>query len=69
MFRRMDGLSELFIVIAMSGIEPIITGHFVVSLRDVLNKQRDKIQSRHGFPDKDIIFVPVVMECNIFAVI
>ena len=53
----------------VSGIKPIVAGHFEILFRDVLNKQFDKINGRNSFLYKGIIFVFVVMKSYIFAII
>ena len=53
----------------VSGIKPIVAGHFEILFRDVLNKQFDKINGRNSFPHKGIIFVFIVMKSYIFAII
>ncbi len=69
MFRWMDSFYQFFITAAVPGIKTVITGHFVMRLRYMLDQQRNKVQNRNGFLHEGIILVPVVMESDIFTVI
>lgn len=50
-------------------IKPIVPGHFKIFFRDVLYQQLDEINGREGLPDKGIIFVPVVVESDMAAIV
>lgn len=51
------------------GIKPIITSHLKILFRDMLYEELNEVDGREGFLDKDIVFMPVVMESDVFAVI
>lgn len=53
----------------VSGIKPIITCHLKILFRDMLYEELDEVDGREGFLDKNIVFMPVVMESDVFAVI
>lgn len=53
----------------MAGIKPIIAGHFKIPFRDMLYQEFNEVDGGDSLLDKDIVFMPVVMESNIFAVI
>lgn len=53
----------------MPCIQTIITSHFKMFFRDVLNKQFNKFNRRKRFFNVSIIFMTVVMESYISAVI
>ena len=53
----------------MSGINPIITGHFEMFFRNMLGELGHKIKNQNGFSAQLPVFVAVVMEGNKFAVI
>lgn len=53
----------------MSGINTKIADHFKLFFRDVPDQPCDKLEGRNGFGNKDIIFMPVIMKGNGFAVI
>lgn len=57
------------IFLAMTGIQTVIAGHFVVRLRYVLNQKGYEVQSRYCFLYKNIVLVAVVMESDIFAIV
>lgn len=59
-----DGSANTSIGLAMASIETIITDHFKMLFRDVADESFDKVHSRNGLMDQDIIFVSVVMEGN-----
>lgn len=49
---------------AMSSIDAVITDHLKVFFRDVSDESFDKVHSRNGLMNKEIIFVSVVVEGN-----
>ena len=53
----------------VSGIKPIITRHLKIVFRDMLYEEFDEVDGREGLADKDIIFMSVVMESDVLAVI
>ena len=53
----------------MSGIDPVITDHFKLPFGDMPDQSGDKFKGRNGFGNKDIIFMPVVVERNGITVI
>lgn len=69
MFGFVDYFVELLVSLAVPGIETIIPGHFEILFRDMLNEKLNKVQGRESPLDKSIVFMPVVMEGDLFAVI
>lgn len=65
----MDSLEKLMIDFTLSCINAIVACHLEIFFWDVLNKQLDKINRRKSFPDKRIIFMPVVMESHVIPVV
>lgn len=57
------------IFFAMAGIQAVIAGHFVVRLRYVLDQKGYEVQSWYCFLYKNIVFVSIVMESDIFAIV
>lgn len=53
----------------MPGIKPVISGHFEMFFRDMLNQEFDEINGRKGSYHKRIIFVFVVVESDIFPIV
>ena len=53
----------------MPGIEPVIPRHLEIPFRDMLDQELYKINGRDRLLDKNVILMPVVMECDVFAVI
>ena len=51
------------------GIKPIVTGHFKIPLRDMLDEEFYEINGRDGLLDKNIVLMPVVVESDIIPVI
>lgn len=60
---------KLVILLSVSGIDPVITDHFKLSFGDMPDQPGDKLKGRNGFCNKDIIFMPVVVESNGIPVI
>lgn len=48
----------------MACIEAVIADHFEVLFGDVADQFFDELHGRDGFMDKDIVFVPIVVEGN-----
>ncbi len=70
MLRRMDGpATRRRVTYPVSGIKPIVAGHFKIPFRDMLNQELYEVNGRDGLLDKDIVLMPVVMESDVFAVI
>ena len=55
--------------IPVPGIKSVVPGHFKIFFRDVLYQQLDEINGRESLPDKGIIFVPVVVESHMAAIV
>lgn len=53
----------------MPRIKAIVSGHFKVFFRDVLDKKLDEFQYREGFLHIRVIFVLIVMKSDIFSII
>ena len=53
----------------MPGIKPVVTGHFKIPLRDMLDEEFYEINGRDGLLDKNIVLMPVVVESDIIPVI
>lgn len=66
---RMYSLVQRGIIFAVSGIDAVIPCHLKVPIRDVLYQELHKVKDRDRFPDKTIVFMPVVMESDLFPVI
>lgn len=60
---------QFAVYLPVPGIKAIIPGHFKILLRDMLDQEFDEVNSGQCFPDKRIIFVPVVVEGYIVTVI
>lgn len=54
---------------SVPGIKPIVTGHFKIPLRDMLDEEFYEINGRDGLLDKNIVLMPVVVESDIIPVI
>lgn len=68
-FGFMNCKGKGLIFFAMAGIQTVIAGHFVVRLRYVLDQKGYEVQSRYCFLYKNIVFVSIVMESDIFAIV
>lgn len=53
----------------MPCIKPIVTGHFKIPLRDMLDEEFYEINGRDGLLDKNIVLMSVVVESDIIPVI
>ena len=69
MFEFRNSLAELFVRFAVSCVEPIITCHFEVFFRYVLDEQGNKVHNRNCFFHIGIVFVFIVMEGHVFPII
>ena len=69
MFAFGNGTVKLGIYFTMSGIETAITDHLKVFFGYVANKTFDEIDSGNRFFHVLFIFVAVVVESNVFAII
>lgn len=50
-------------------IKSIVTCHFEILFRDMLDEQLNKIEGRKSLPDKGIIFMPVVMKGYVIPIV
>jgi len=69
MFFFWDGPMKLFVNGTVSGIEAAVADHFIILLRDMLDKAGDEIHDRKGFFNILVIFVPVIVEGDEVTVI
>ena len=53
----------------MPGIKPVVTCHLKIPFWDMLDEELYEIDGRDGLLDKNIIFMPIVMESDIIPVI
>lgn len=60
---------KTFVFFAMSCIEAVVSGHFKVLLRDVLDEKLNEVQYGEGFDDIRVIFVLIIMKSDIFSII
>lgn len=65
----MDCLEKFMVNAAMPCIEAVITGHLEMLFRDVLDQKLDEINDGEVFPDKNIVFMAVIVKGNGFSVI
>lgn len=65
----MNRLVQFVIDFPVSGIKPIVSGHFEIFLRDMLYQEFSEIDGRKSPFHKRIIFVSVVVESDIFTII
>ncbi len=64
-----DGTVQPFIFLTVSGINTIVSDHLEVLFRDMANQSLDELHGRNFFDNEFFIFMPVVMEGDIVAVI
>ena len=64
-----DGFPKRFIFFTVPGIETIVTCHFKVFFGDVLDEELYKIYGRKCPFYKGIVFVPVIVKCDVAAII
>lgn len=64
-----DSFPKRLIFFTVSGIETIVTSHFKILFRDMLNQELYKIYGRKRPFYKDIVFVPVIVKCDVAAII
>lgn len=69
MLRFVDCLVQLIVNVTVSGIKPIVPCHLEIFFRDMLDKQFYKINGGKSFSYKCVVFVSVVMESHVIAVI
>ena len=69
MFLLRDSTVQFLILFSMAGINAVITDHFEMLFRDVLDKKFHKFESCDSHNHKFIVFVTVVMESDIFTII
>lgn len=53
----------------MTCIDAIITDHLEVLFGDMPDKPVHELQSRNGFVNKSVVFVPVVVECDKITIV
>ena len=53
----------------MPGIKPIVTGHFKIPLRDMLDEGLYEVNGRDGLLDKNIVLMPVIVESDVFPIV
>ncbi len=64
-----DCPAEIFIRFTVPCIETVITGHFEMLFRYMLDKQGNKVHGRERFFHVGIVFVFIVVEGHIFPII
>ena len=64
-----DRTAQLVISLPVSCVQAVITDLFKMFFGDMLYQPFDKIHCRQGFRNQLVIFVAVVMECDIFTII
>ena len=69
MFFSGNGGIKLLGLLFCSGIETIVTNLLEVFFRDMLNKAMNELHDRNGFDNKFFVFVAIVMEGDIFAIV
>ena len=72
MFRRMNSRNKASVLNRRRKsnsriINTVVTDHFEMLIRDMNNEPLNKRNSRNGFDNEFVIFVPVVMESNMRA--
>ena len=72
MFGRMDGGNKASVLDSRRKrngrvVDAVVTNHFEMLIRDMNDEAFNKVNSRNGFNDEFVIFVPVVMEGNMRA--
>lgn len=63
-----DSFPKRTVFFTVPGIETIIMGHFKIFFRDVLDQELYKIYNRERLFYKSIVFVPVIVKCDVAAV-
>ena len=53
----------------MFGVNTVVSKHFKMFFRDMYNKPFDEIESRNTFFDGLMVFVPGVVECDVFTIV
>ncbi len=64
-----DCPAEIFVRFTVSCIETVITCHFEMFFRYVLDKQGNKVQYRNRFFNVGVVFVFIVVEGHVFTII
>lgn len=65
----MDCFVQAVINLPVSGVKAIVSCHFEIFIRDMLDKKFDKVNGRKSLPDERIVFMPVVMESDVNAIV
>lgn len=60
---------QAVINLPVSGVKAIVSCHFEIFIRDMLDKKFDKVNGRKSLPDERIVFMPVVMESDVNAIV
>lgn len=60
---------QAVINLPVSGVKAIVSCHFEIFIRDILDKKFDKVNGRKSLPDERIVFMPVVMESDVNAIV
>lgn len=60
---------QAVINLAVSGIKAIVPCHFEIFIRDMLDKQFDKVNGRKSLSYEGVVFMPVVMESDVIAIV
>ena len=69
-FIRLNSSSQSFVnTLHGKGINTVVTDHFEMFFRDMLNKTFHEFKGRNGFDDVFLITMPVVMESDTIPVV
>ena len=60
---------KCFIFFTVAGIKTIITCHFKIPFRYMLNEKFNKVNGRNGLAYKNVIFMSVVVEGDVFPIV
>lgn len=60
---------QAVINLTVSGIKAIVPCHFEIFIRNMLDQQFDKVNGRKSLPYEDVVFMPVVMESDVVAIV
>ena len=69
MFFSGNGTIELLINLSVTCVEPAIPDHFKMLLWDMADQACYEVHSRDSLDDIFVIFMPVVVESDIFSII
>ena len=61
--------TQSFIEVSSSGIEAVIADHLEMFFRDMADKTLNEIEGREGFFYIDIVFVAIVVKCDMIAIV